>query len=325
MVDSISTMGIRLSCTNLLIGGQDLLSKLSGQLATGRYSDNMTDYSSSNAQKLMNFTSEINVQKGFLNVISSISPRMEMYQLAFEGIEDTVSNAYTTVVGSSTYTATTNESLRNEIANSLDQMEYYLNMQVGDRYIFSGSRYGEAPVTDLASLPVLTTASTPTIATGDQVADYDTDYDSANPTALVPAANTSEAANIDTTKTLVYGVNSNEEAFQQTILGLRYALAATYDQTNYASLMATAKTYLNNGLTSVRALHTDSSNAYATLQKAEDTINSKVTQLKDQVDKIEGVDTNEVAIKITSYQAQLEASYSAVSKIINLSILDYLS
>ena len=325
MVDSVSTMGIRLSCTNLLIGGQSTLSELSNQLATGRYSENMTDYSSSDAQKLMNFTSEINVQNGFLEVISAITPRMEMYELAFEGMEDTISETYTTIVGSSTYTSTTNESLRNEILNSLDQIEYYLNQQVGDRYIFSGSRYGEAPVSDLSSLPILTTASTPTIATGDEVAEYDIDYDSADPTAAVPEANTNESANIDTTKELTYGVNSNDEAFQEVILGLRYALAATYDSANYETLMDTAKSYLNTGLSSVRALHTDSSNAYATLQKAEDTIDKKVTSLETQVDNIESVDTNEVAIKITTYQAQLEASYSAVSRIINLSILDYLS
>ena len=325
MVDSISSMGIRLSCTNLLVGGQDLLSKLSTQLATGRYSDNMTDYTSSEAQKLMNFTSEVNVQNGFLEVISAISPRMEMYELAFEGIEDTVGDIYSSITSSSTYTETTNESLRNQILSAMDQVEYFLNMQVGGRYLFSGSRYDEAPVTDLEALPVLTTASTPVIATGNEVADYDIDYDTLNPTAAVPEANTRESANIDTTKELTYGTNSNEEAFQRVVLGLRYALAATYDSTNYQDLMTTAKTYLDDGLSGVRGLHTDSTNAYATLKKAKDTINTKINQLETQVDNIESVDINEVSIKITAYQAQLEASYSAVSKIINLTILDYLS
>lgn len=324
MVDSISTTGIQLSCTSLLIGGQGRLTDLSRQLATGRVSENMTDYSSSDAQKLLNFNSEVNVQNGFVEVISAIKPRMEMYELCFEGIEDTTGTAYTTIVANSVYTETTNESLRNEILNSLEQIEYFLNQQVGDRYIFSGSRYGEAPVSDLSTLPILTTASTPTIATGDQVAEYDIDYDPLAPLADVPTANTREAASIDTTKILTYGVNSNDESFQRVILGLRYALAATYDETNYSSLMDTAKDYLNEGLTDVRALHTDTSNAYLTLKKAENTIEKKIVSLETQVDDIESVDINEVAVKITVLQAQLEASYSAVSDIIHLSILKYL-
>jgi len=324
MVDSVSTVGIQISCSNLLIGGQASLSKLSQQLATGRYSENMTDYTSSQAQKLLNFNAEVKVQTGFLEVINAIKPRMEMYEMAFDSMETTIGSTYTTIVGSSVYTESTNGALRNEIINALEQMEYYLNQQVGERYIFAGARYGEAPVSDLSSLPILTIASTPTIATGDQVAEYDIDYDAMNPLANVPEANTRESASIDTTKELTYGINSNEEAFQRVILGLRYALAATYDQTNYTSLMDTAKTYLNDGLADVRALHTDSTNAFSTLQKAEKTIGSKITSLNNQVSDIESVDVNEVAIKIQVLQAQLQASYSAVSTIIHLTILDHM-
>ncbi len=324
MVDSISTMGLNLSSTKNLTSGQTLLSKLSEQLTTGKYSSNLTDYSSASAQKLLNFNSEVVQQKGFLNVIESISPRMEVYNSAMTSIEDTASEAFTSVSSASTYNSTTNASLASQIEGYMEQMSYYLNQQVGDRFIFSGSRYGQAPVGDLMALPVPPTEVTPYLATGDAVPAYDTDYDPLAPTALVPEANINEQTSIDTTKKLTYGVTSNEDGFQQLIMGLRFAYAATQDPTNYETYMTTARNLISTGLANTRATHTDSVNAASTLTKAKTNISSKITSLKDQVDTIEGVDMNEVAVKITTLQAQLEASYSAVSNLIKLSILRYL-
>ncbi|MFA6279443.1 MAG: flagellin [Bdellovibrionales bacterium] len=324
MTDSISTMGLNLSSTKNLSTGQTLLSKLSQQLTTGKYSSNLTDYTSSSAQKLLNFNSDVLQQKGFLSVIESISPRMDVYNSAMTAIEDTASEAFTSVSSASTYNATSNASLASQITGYMDQVSYYLNQQVGDRYIFSGSRYGQAPVGDITALPVPPTETSPYLATGDAVPAYDTDYDSLDPTALVPEANVREQAAIDTTKKLTYGVTSNEDGFQQLIMGLRFAYAATQDQANYETNMATARDLISSGLANTRATHTDSVNAYTTLIKAKTNISSKVTSLKNQVDTIEGVDMNEVAVKITTLQAQLEASYSAVSNLINLSILKYL-
>ncbi|HAX91251.1 MAG TPA: hypothetical protein DCY07_03460 [Rhodospirillaceae bacterium] len=324
MVDSISTMGLSLSSSKNLTSGMVLLSKLSEQLTTGKYSTNLTDYSSASAQKLLNFNSELDQQAGFLNVINTIAPRMEVYNLSMEGVEDAASQALSSIAASTNYNVGTNAALASQIQGLMDQVSYSLNQKVGDRFIFSGSRYGQAPVGDITALPVPPTEVDPYLATGDAVPSYDTDYDPLDTAALVPEANVRERVSIDTTKKLTYGVTSNEDGFQQVIMGLRFAYAATQDPANYGTLMATANKLLGTGLGNVRATHTDTTNAYATLNKAKETIQAKEITLKNQVDNIESVDLNEVAVKITTLQAQLQASYSAVSNLINLTILDYL-
>ncbi|NCC04005.1 MAG: hypothetical protein EOM37_08185 [Proteobacteria bacterium] len=324
MVDSISTIGLMLSSTKNLTTGQLLLSKLSSQLTTGKYSLNMSDYSTANAQKLLDFTSTMDQQKGFLDAITAIKPRMDVYDLAMTGIEDVAGQAMTSIASAGTYNPSSNSSLASQIKGYLDQVEYYLNQKVGERYIFSGSRYSQAPVGDLLSLSVPPTETAPYLATGDTVPSYDTDYDALDPAALVPEANVHEQATIDTTKKVTYGLTSNEDGFQQLIMGLRFAYAATQDEANYQSYMSTARGLITTGLDNIRAVHTDSTNAYATLKKTEDNIDTKIESLTTQIDKIEGVDLNEVAVKITTLQAQLEASYSAVSNMINLSILKFL-
>jgi len=324
MVDSISTAGIGLACTKTLTSSQTQLSTLSEQLTTGKVSLNLSKYTSSEAQKLLNFNNEQAQQKGFLNVISSIDPRMSVYDSSLDGIEDTSSDAFTTIVAAGTYNSNSNATTQNLVQGYMDQIQYYLNQKVGDRYIYSGSRYGTEPVTDIKALPSPPTETAPYLATGDEVPAYDADYDPLNPTALVPDANIKEDASIDVTKKLTYGVTSNEDGFQQVIMGLRFAYAATNDQTNYDTYMATARDLISKGLANVRATHTDSTNAYATLKKTKENITSNVENLSSQVDNIEAVDMNEVAVKITILQAQLQASYSAVSNMINLSILKYL-
>ena len=324
MVDSISTLGLQLTNASNLTSGQTLLAKLSQQLTTGTYSSNLTDYSSSSAQKLMNFNSQISQQQGFLDIITTLTPRLEVYDQALTGIEDTAGDAFTALASASTYNSSTNDALQSQIEGFMRQVSYYLNQRVGDRYVFSGTRYEEAPVTDLTALPVPPTETAPYLATGDAVPSYDRDYDAALPLAEVPEANVKDSVSIDTTQKLTYGVTSNEDGFQQIIMGLRFAYAATQDPTNYESYMETAQSLISTGLTSTRATHTDVTNAYTTLNKTKEMLSSSIGNLTSQIDDIQKVDINEVAVKITTLQAQLEASYSATAIMANLSIIDYL-
>ncbi|MDD3182857.1 MAG: flagellin [Alphaproteobacteria bacterium] len=324
MVDSISTLGVQLAATKSLSTGTTLLSTLSEQLSTGIYSSNMADYSAANAQKLMNFTSDIGQQNGFLTVIDTISTRLSVYDSALEGVEDIAADSYSSILSASTYNTETNETTKTLIEEYMSQVEYYLNQTVGERYLFSGSRYETAPVGDILSLPSPPTETDPYLATGDTVPAYDTDYDPLDPTATIPEANVKESATIDTTKTLTYGVTSNEEGFQQLIMGLRFAYAATNDEANYDTYMTTARDLISDGLANIRATHTKVTNATSSLENTQTNIEAKIESLDTQIDNIEAVDVNEVAVKITVLQAQLQASYSAVSSLINLSILDYM-
>lgn len=324
MADSISNIGIQLSSTRILGSGTTLLSKLSEQLTTGKYSQNMSDYSAADAQRLLNLTSEISQQEGFLTVIGTLTTRIEIYNTAFEGVEDIAGQAYSSILSAGNYNPESIDTTRTQIEEYMDQIEYYLNQKAGDRYIFAGSRYETAPVTDLQALPSPPTETAPYLATGNTVPAYDADYDPMDPAALVPEANVSESATIDATKTLTYGVTSNEDGFQQIIMGLRFAYAATNDPANYETYMQNARDLISEGLANTRASHTKITNAYSSLQRTENTIKSKINSLDSQIDNIEAVDVNEVAIKITVLQAQLQASYSAVSGLINLSILDHM-
>lgn len=324
MVETISTLGLQLISAGNLTGGQYTLSKLSQQLTTGKYSQNLSDYSSSEAQKLLNFNSKVDEQNGFLSVINTLTPRLKTYDAALTGIEDATSTAYSTILSAATYNASNIPAMQSSIKGYLEDMNYYLNQKLGDRYVFSGTRYDVAPVIsadDILALPLPPTEAPPYVTTSPNVPSYDANFTDALPH---PEAFIKDSVKIDTTKDLAYGVNSNEEGFQQIIMGLRWAYAATQDQANYGTYMATARDLLSQGTTNVRSVHTDVTNAYNAINKTKETITANLTNLKDRVDNIENVDINEVSVKITVLKAQLEASYAVTAKMIDLSILKYL-
>jgi len=327
MVDMISTLGLQLVSSSNLSKGQALLSNLTQQLTTGKYSENLSDYSSSSAQKILNFNGTIDEQNGFLSVIETIAPRLTAYDSALSGVEDTASDAYSALLSASTYNVDTNASLQSTIKGAMEQISYYLNQQMGDRYLFSGTRYDQSPVIsgeDMATLPMPPTEVSPYLATPPAVPAYDTDYNAASPADPYPEAYIQDAVRIDTTKTLTYGVTSEDQGFQQIVMGLRFALSATNDSANYQTYMNTARDLLSQGLANVRGTHTDVTNAATTLNNTQATITGNINNLKNQVDNIENVDINDVSVKITVLEAQLQASYAATAKMVNLSILDYL-
>ena len=324
MSQSITTLGLQSSVNSNLAGGQKLLSQLTEQLTTGVYSSNLSDYTASDAQKLLNVSSVLAEQQGFLDVIGTLDVRLKMYDSTLTGVEDTISEAYSSIISQPTYEVNSAGALQNQIAGYLDQMSYYLNQRVGDRYIYSGARYSMEPVGDLSALPVPPTETPPYLATGDTLPSYDAQYDSLDPLATMPAAYVKNSTAIDSSSTITYGINSNETGFQQVIMGLRWAYAATQDPDNYSSYMQTANTLLTDGTANIRATHTGATNAYNRLQSAATLISGNILSLKTQADDIAKIDLNEVSIKITLLKTQLEASYSATAILLKLSLSDYI-
>jgi flagellin-like hook-associated protein FlgL len=176
----------------------------------------------------------------------------------------------------------------------------------------------------------------PATSTTDVLPIYDSEYDASyDPLSGQPDPNVNrtdayaqDQISIDTTQTLKYGVTSNETGFQQLILGLRYAYAATQDtttgHTNYTNYMNQANTLISEGLDAIRGIHTGVSNANATLTQTQSLQTTDITNLQNQVGDIQNVDVNSVAVQITTFQAELEAAYAATAKMTEMSLLQYL-
>ena len=188
MSDFISTLGLEQNNVKNLTTGQSMLNLLNTQLATGKKSQNLADYSSSDAQKLMNLSSSVAQRQGFIDASNNIKLRLTTYDKALTGIEGIAAQAGTAALNATTYNPDTNGSFASQIKGCMQQVSYYLDQKVGDRYIFAGSRFNTAPVGDITALPVPPTETAPYVTTGNVLPSYDTDFDTSNPTKPAPEA-----------------------------------------------------------------------------------------------------------------------------------------
>ncbi len=319
----VSTLGSELASIARLTRNQSDLATLTEQLSTGIRSADLTDYTTTEAKNLLDLNASMARKEAYLVSINLVDARISVYDAALTGVESLASNAVSLASTSSAYNSETNGTTATTIKNYLNEVEYYLNQKVSDRYIFSGTRYTTVPVASLTDLPVLTAAdvatagvvSTPTLP----------DYDSYLPTVTTSsAAYTEDSVTIDSTTKLAYGISSDDASFQKLILGLRIAYAATQDPANYATLMTQAQTYIQEGLNEVQAVHAGLTSDANTLNAVETRLTNDLSDIKNRMGDIQSVDTSETAVRITSLQTQMEAAFSATSKLITLSILKYL-
>lgn len=324
MTNIYSTLGIQTINSRNLSTTQATLQKLAEQLSTGKISLDLADFSTTDAKRMVNFNEGINQRTGFIAVANTIDTRLKIYDTSLTGLEDVAALASKLIGGAPTYVADQAPAQGETLRSYLQQVSYYLNQSVNDRYIFAGSRYDTEPVTDLTALPVPPTETAPYTVASNVLPRYDADFDPLNPTASVPEAWVKDNVSIDTNTKLQYGIVSTDTGFQQLIMGLRFAYAATQDATNFQSYMATASGLINDGLANLRSYHTDLAGNQNSLNTVKKSHEQTISSLTDSIGDIQNVDINEVSTKITFYQTQLEAAYAATGRITKLSLLNWL-
>lgn len=317
---NVSTPGLTAQSILQIRSVQSTLSDLSTQLSTGKKSQSFTDYTLTETSSILDFSTSIDKSKSYLEVINVVKPRLDLYDTVLTKLSKTASDTLASV-NSTDYNSATNAALGQQLTGYLQDISYYLNQKLGDRYIFAGTgtRLPTAPVIDLTTLPVPPIApdtapvSSPTLPTSDTAA----------PGSDIQAY-THDTATIDDSFNITYGITSTETGIQNLILGVRWAYAATQSSANFTAYMSTARGLLTSAVQQLRDLQAGNAtnqNRVADVTKLQ---NSVIDSLTTRNDAIQNIDSAEVSAKITFTQAQLEASYSVTAKIAQLSITKYL-
>jgi flagellar hook-associated protein 3 FlgL len=208
-----------------------------------------------------------------------------------------------------TLTAATNSastdptSVTEAAQQGLKSMASLLNAQYGGEYLFGGSNTTSAPVNvSSSSYPALTSPSTAT-----------TSYYQGNDQAA--------SARVSDSETVSYGVTADNTAFEQ---GLR---ALNLVANNSPLTTATLTEALNLTISAVNAtaaVQTSLGLASSSMQAASDSETEYQTFAKTLGSNLTGVDVAAVTAQLSTYQAQLSASYAAISKIQGLSLASFL-
>lgn len=253
-----------------------------------------------NAKKVIDLQVSISQSVAYGDAATSADDRVQAMYSATGSVVDLLTS-YRSQLTAALSTSSDTSTLAESAQGLMDELASALNTQYGGRYLFGGSQTETAPV-DLTSYP-------DTSATG-----TDTSYYQGNDE--IASVRVTDSQNID------YGVTADNSAFEQAFRALSMiANGTSIDSTTISSALDLATSALDAATAVQSTLSLKSSqleNAASNQEDYQSYASSLSSSLTD-------VDVAAVTAKISTYQAQLEASYSALSKILSLQLSDYLT
>lgn len=272
------------------------------QMATGLVS---TDYGGLGAKskQLLDLQVSVARSEAYGEAATSAEGRATMMSSALSTMSDLITSFRADLIEASGVSASDDGVLQQTARQLLDEFATQLNTQYEGRYLFGGSLTDQLPVdVSAATYPA---ASLPSSA--------DTSYYQGD------AATTS--VRVSDQQVIEYGITANDPAFEKVLRALNLiANAATID----ADTLAEAESLTLDALDGVLAVQGKLSVDTASMQRAVD----NQIEFQDFASSL-GTDLNSVDVaaltaEMSAYTTQLEASYSAIAKIVNLNLFDYL-
>lgn len=321
----VSNLGTTSLLTQILQNNQTQLNTLSEELSSGQAQQTLAGYGAQ-GQQVLDLNNSIGAANAYVGSTTTVSTYLNGYNDALTNLVNdanqlsgTLSNLSSTTSGSSSLATLT------ALVNGLNvDVSATLNTQVGNRYIFSGTRYGTPPVLDIGSLAPLAAPAPFAAVASPLLPAYDTDA-AAHP-AGEPSAWAQPTVTIAPDESISYGITSNDPAIQQLVFALQNASAATTatgaTQSQYVSLAQSAVEQALSGLQTLQARNGANITQVSSAQTAQQ---QSVTTLTNILDGITGVDTTQLSAQIASLQTQMEASYKVTSSLLNLSLANVLT
>jgi flagellar hook-associated protein 3 FlgL len=279
---------------------QARMADLQVQQASGVVS---TDYGGlgRKAGDLLDFEAMLKTSQTYATAATEASGRVEMLYSTLNSVTDLLTEFRSDLVAmmSTDFNDTTGAALVSSAAGMMDELAALLNVSFEGRYLFAGDATSTVPV-DLDGY----------------VADADaasTDYfrgDSAVTTVK-----------ISSDQTIRYGITADNSAFEQAFRAI--GVIAQADPLD-AEQLQTAYDLLLSALDETTAVQSTLSVQASTLERAATRAEDYQSFLTAAISELKDADVTEIAVRLTSYETQLQASYSALAKVQSLNLLDYL-
>jgi len=274
-MSAISSLSSFLQNLSLVQTSQNNIANLTYQVDTGLKSQDLSGYGTE-ANQLLNLQSAQTTEQNYVSNNTQTQTITSAYDTTLSQLstDATTLNASLDAFSATDTISATN---LNTLVNSLSvDIAATLNTQVGDRYIYGGTRYTTAPVGDLTSYiqnnpPNYTAPSVAALTVTDGktvpgtlpspqttpptvlVPGYDSQAATLNasttPTAAVIASATqtvtTQTTAVANNQTTSYGISSNDPTIQHLVYALQNAYAASTQSTTTAAGQAQQQAYLN--------------------------------------------------------------------------------
>jgi flagellar hook-associated protein 3 FlgL len=257
----------------------------------------------SSAQQVLNLQVSVTRAQSYIDAATQTDSKIQVMYSAVNSVSDLVTQFRTLLTSASNASSTDAASVTESAKNMLEQMGSLLNTQYNGGYLFGGSATKTAPV-DVSSA-AYAAASSPSTA--------DTSYyqgDSQLATVRVSDG-----------QTVSYGVTADNAAFEQIMRAMNLVASnspLSTDTLNEALDLAV------DSIDKLGVVQTRISNASGSIERASAYQTEYQSYAQTLGSDLTSVDVAAVTAKLSTYQAQLTASYAAIAKVQSLNLASYL-
>lgn len=258
----------------------------------------------SQAGQYLSFENEVSQAQTYVDNASTANDRVQAMYSAVGDMISLLTSLRSTIDGaiSDNETSTT----ASDAQGVLSELASLMNTQQAGLYLFSGGSTTTAPV-DVSSASY-TLSATGTLA--------DTSY--------YKGDDYQASVTISGDETIAYGVTADNSAFEE---ALRVANTVAHIDTSSGSAttaLQDAYDLATSAMTALSDIQGELSITSGRLEDAKEEQTIYMSFVQNLADDISNVDTADVAVRVSSYQTQLEAAYSAIAEMEKLSLVNYL-
>ena len=283
---------------------QTQLNTASEQSTTGIKSTNYAGVADQ-AYVLTSLSAEISQATSYADLAESIQSRVDVYYDSLSTMTDVLTDMLSDLSAAQSSGTNTVIGLNDSAQSALDTMATLLNTQYEGRYLYAGSATDTVPVTvDSTTYGAITVPSS-----------TDTSYYAGNDD--VSSARVADGMTVD------YGMTADMDMFENALRALNIAANARTDPID-GDALSEATSLINSALDGIGEQQTRMSSVHAQLESVIDMHTDFQLTAESMVSDLSEVDIAEAMVRLDTLSVQLEASYSAVAKVSDLSLFDYL-
>jgi flagellar hook-associated protein 3 FlgL len=344
---SISTLGQQQTQTALLRSMQMQLATLQTQVATQKKAQLLKGLGT---DAITTKRARADTQKldSYLQNIDRANSRISQMTLGIQSIQKQVNDVIDSVVNQTQKGNVELDFIRRLAENSYDFIVDALNLKDGDAYVFTGSDAGTKPFIESGTIDAYygnlnaewvagTLTITPPNTTIAQ--EYISRYKNIPESILGYSGSLTDAKQVyvraDDTAELNYTVLANNQAFKDIVAAvnalknignLDTAPGATEEErrNNFFAVFNDIAATLTKAVDNLDTERFKLGTVQVQLERIKEDHIYEKNVLANTIGKIEDVDMNEVALKVTRLTTQLEASYQVTSLVSRLTLVNFL-
>ncbi|MEQ5778240.1 flagellin [Thalassospira sp. NFXS8] len=300
----VSTSAMQQSLITQMRNVQTQLNSASEQSTTGIKSTNYAGVADQ-AYVLTSLSSEISQASSYADLAESIQGRVDVYYDSLTSMTEVLTDMLTDISAAQSSGTGSVIGLNDSAQSALDTIATLLNTQYEGRYLYAGSATDTLPVSvDSTTYGAITVPSS-----------ADTSYYAGN--SDMSSARVADGMTVD------YGMTADMDAFENALRALNIVANASTDPIDTDAL-SEATSLLNSALDGIGEQQTRMSSVHSELEAVVDMHTDFQLTAESMVSDLSEVDIAEAMVRLDTLSVQLEASYSAVAKVSDLSLFDYL-